>query len=240
MKNMLLVLMSFLSSTFCFAQQFEESVIRNNDLKNKLEEIGLNKFIDTDSAIQILSSWNKFPEIKKTNLDYLFVYQDPFYSDVPFRVFIPKNYRSDNATPLVLLLHGGVSGSDFQRAYESVHPTDNIFFDYLSKQGYIIVRPFADPSKKFDWAVNRFNMSAHYDQTNLTFNTISNVLIKLKEFLNIDDKKVFAFGHSDGSDGAFAFEIYRPSMFAGFVAYNSMLTNIFAYDIYLKNLLNRP
>src|SRR6185369_269214 len=77
-------------------------------------------------------------------------------------------------------------------------------------------------------------------QTNLTFNTISNVLIKLKEFLNIDDKKVFAFGHSDGSDGAFAFEIYRPSMFAGFVAYNSMLTNIFAYDIYLKNLLNRP
>jgi hypothetical protein len=59
-------------------------------------------------------------------------------------------------------------------------------------------------------------------------------------FLNVNDNKVFSFGHSDGSDGTFALDVYKPSSFAGFVCYNSMLSNIFANNIYLKNAINRP
>ncbi len=58
--------------------------------------------------------------------------------------------------------------------------------------------------------------------------------------MNIDDNKIFALGHSDGSDGAFALEVYKPSLFAGFIVYNSMLTTIFGHDTYLRNTLNRP
>jgi len=73
----------------------------------------------------------------------------------------------------------------------------------------------------------------------LTFVTLTNILIKLKEFLNIDDNRVYAYGHSDGSDGVFGFDVYRPSLFAGFVGYNSMLNQL-SGDVYLKNMINKP
>lgn len=235
-KNSFFILVFILFSLVSFAQAFDTNTLNNNLITKQVELINKDNSITADSTWNVLKSWNEYPEIQQTNKDYLFVYSDSFFGEVPFNIFIPKNYQNNVPATLVLMLHGAVGQSRFGNAYKKdTTKDDDIFFDYFSKQNIIIVRPFADVSKKFDWVVNRFK-----GNTNPTYNTLNNVVGRLKEFLNIDDNKVFAFGHSDGADGAFGLDVYKPSNFAGFVCYNSMLNNLFANDIYLQNSLNRP
>ncbi len=238
MKKLFLIQCLLLSFFSAFSQNFDSGVLNNSTLKDRILKISQDKAITADSAWTILTSFKTFPDIQKTKQDYLFIYKDSLYGDVPFKVYIPENYKSNVANPLVILLHGEVGRGRFADAYnKNDNPLgeNDIFFESLLKTGFIIVRPFGDPEKKFDWVVNRFKT-----KNNQTFNTLVNTLIQLKHFLNIDDNKIFAFGHSDGSDGAFALDVYKATSFAGFVSYNSMLTNIFAQDIYLNNTLNRP
>ena len=64
-----------------------------------------------------------------------------------------------------MLLHGAVQISSFARAAQTENNSadrnesdeDDLFFDYFKDQGYIILRPFADFQKKFNWAMNEFN-----------------------------------------------------------------------------------
>ncbi len=206
----------------------------NDDLRKMLKNIAENPLITGDSTYNILTTWNTYPPVQQTGKEYLYILKDSIFGEVPFKIFVPKAYKNTIPSPLVLLLHGAVGQSHFEHAYKATQKGDDIFFDYLSEKNIIIVRPFADPSKKFNWVVNKQRL-----ETNPTYTTLTNAISNLKEFLNIDDNKVFAYGHSDGADGAFALDVYKPSQFAGFVCYNSMFTNIFASDIYLENTKNR-
>lgn len=234
-NSFFILVFAFVYST-SFGQTFDTNTVNNSIIRKQIELISKNQNINADSTWNILKSWNNYPAIKLTGKDYLFVYVDSFYGEIPFKIFIPKNYQNNVHASLILMLHGAVGRSSFDKVYKKDSTEDeDIFFDYFSEQNTIIVRPFADPGKKFDWVVNRFK-----GKTNFTYNTLNGLIGRLKEFLNIDDNNVFALGHSDGADGAFALNVYKPSNFAGFVCYNSMLTNIFANDIYLKNSTNRP
>lgn len=240
-KHSFLVLVFIFFSSVPFAQTFDINKVENNSLKRQIDLISKDKFVTIDSAWRILTAWKQFPDIAKTNCNYLFIFKDSVFGDVPFNVFIPKDYKSSIASPLILLLHGATGQDNFENAYKKdTTRDDDIFFNYLSAKNFIIVRPFSDAAKKFDWVVNRFNTFNNSYNINSTYNTLTNALTRLKGLLNINDNKIFAYGHSDGSDGAFALEVYKPTQFAGFVGYNSMLTNLFAYDIYLRNTVNRP
>lgn len=201
----------------------------------KIEQIQNNPQITADAAFKLLSEWNSFPSLKITGKDFTWFYNDEVFGNVPIRVYIPGNYRSDKKSPCILMLHGAASRSRFADI-DSLNKGDDLYdvFKSLMNEGYIIVRPIADRSKKFDWVVNKSG-----DQPNLTFKTLNNALNALKRVLNIDDNKIFAFGHSDGADGATGLSVYDPRAFAGIIAYNSMLTNIFARDFYIRNTFNR-
>ena len=220
----------------------------NNALKKQIESLRNDPAIDAGSAWSILSNWNEYPSIIDTKKWYLFLYNDPFFGTVPLRIFIPENYKSNVQSPVVLILHGAVVLSSFKDAYKDTASDEGIFYDYFSRQNMIIIRPYADSDGPhaagnifFDWVVNMFNRKPRKrNKTNPTYQTLTNIISQLKQVLNIDDNRIFAFGHSDGSDGVFALEIRKPDIFAGFVVYNSMLTTLFDYDIYLRNTLNRP
>jgi predicted esterase len=221
--------------------------VQNNALTNELQTIKNDATISADSAWTILSSWNQYPLLEAVNRYYLFLYNDPVFGTVPLKIFIPENYKNNVSSPAVMLLHGAVVLSSFKDAYKDTTADEDIFFDYFAKHNFIIIRPFADSygpyadgTINFDWVVNHFNGNSFTNKTNPTFSTLTAILSELKKVLNIDDNKVFAFGHSDGSDGVFGLEVYNPSPFAGFIAYNSMLTNLRAYDIYIHNSINRP
>lgn len=231
-KYWLCLLFTFSLFTACFSQPNMINS-RNEALREMLEKVDENPLINGDSTFKILTAWNEYPSIE-TNKEYLYVYNDALFGSVPFKIFIPKEYKNAVPATLILLLHGAVGQSHFEDAYRESKKGEDIFFDYLSEKNCIILRPFADPSKKFNWVVNKYQ-----DKANPTFMTLTATINRLKEFLNIDDNKVFAYGHSDGADGAFALDVYSPSLFAGFVCYNSMFTNIFANDIYLHNAVNR-
>ena len=111
----------------------------------------------------------------------------------------PQFNKNTEKVKCVLLLHGAVGGSKFADIDTLKKFDDDIIFAMLKKQDYIIIRPVADPSKKFDWVVNRFRGTGNTQ--NLTYKALVDIMISLKRVLNIDDNKVFAFGHSDGSDG---------------------------------------
>jgi predicted esterase len=213
----------------------------NIALRNQLEHIARDQKINADSAYKILSNWNSYPEISKPDSWFLFLYKDPIFGTVPLKIYIPKNYQSIIASPAVLLLHGAAGMSSFKDAYVDTVSSEtdvSLFSDYFIMENLIIIKPFADGSFKFDWVINHFGSFSNV--TNQTFCTLVSIISQLKEVINIDDNKVFAFGHSDGADGAFALQVYEPSVFAGFVSYNSLLNQIISYDIYLRNTLNRP
>jgi predicted esterase len=229
-----------------FAQTTPILKVENEDLIKELEALRKNDKITADSAWKILSDWINFPEIKRTGCNYLFLYKDSFFGTIPIKVFIPKNYRSDVPSPAILILHGAVVLSSFKDAYRDTLSDDDLFYSYFEQKNFIVIRPFADTrgpnadgSKLFGWVVNHFNGRANSHNTNPTYSTLCSIITQLKKSLNINDNKIFAFGHSDGSDGVFALQLYKPSVFAGFIGYNSMLTNIFAYDMYLQNTTNR-
>ena len=230
-----------------FEQTSKSLPFANDALTNQIESISSDKKITADSAFNILSFWNAYPEIKKTKQYYLFLYKDSVFGTVPLKVYIPENYQNNVSSPAVMILHGAVVLSSFKDAYNDTVSDEDLFYIHFAKHNFIIIRPFADsygPNAdgkiNFDWVINRFNSKENRNKTNPTFKTLTGIISQLKQVLNIDDNKVFAFGHSDGADGVFALEVYKPSSFAGFVVYNSMLTNLGSYDIYLRNTLNRP
>jgi predicted esterase len=230
-----------------YAQKENVIKLENSYYDSFKEKTENDQKVSADSLIKILSAWNQYPSSYKSNQNYIFYYEDSFYGNVPMRLYVPRKYNPQKKSPLILLLHGAVGVSNFARANSTnkipnESDDDDIFFNYLNNQDYLILRPFADPSKKFDWVVNDFNEFSYTqsssNKVNLTFSCIIHAITKLKKTFNIDDNKIFAFGHSDGADGAFAMEIFQPTTFAGYVIYNSMLTNLKADNIYLGNITN--
>lgn len=237
------LLISFIS----FGQTPNSLSIANDALKKQVDNISNNDKISADSTWNILSNWNKYPEVNNTKRWFLFLYKDSIFGTVPVKVFIPKNYQSITPSSAVLILHGAVVLSSFKDAYKDTVSDEDLFYSYFAKQNFIVIRPFADsygPNTdgkiNFDWVANRFNGKENRNKTNPTYQTLIAIISQLKQVLNIDDNRLFAFGHSDGSDGVFSLELYKPSSFAGFIVYNSMLTNFRNYDIYLRNTANRP
>jgi predicted esterase len=205
-----------------------------NTVDKIISQIGDNKAINADSAFKLFSNWSQYPVIEKTGIDYMYYYTDSVYGKIPLRVFIPRNYKNDIPNSCILLLHGAVGGVTFNDI-DTVSKFDDLLFSLLKNRTSIIIRPVADPDKKFDWVVDR-----SHGNTNLTFKVLADIMVSIKKVLNINDNKIFAFGHSDGSDGAVAMGVYSPNQFAGIIAYNSMLTELFAKDYYIRNIINRP
>lgn len=245
-----LISLQFFSLSYfvTFGQSSDSLPGTNNFFKKRVESIRNDTKITADSAYDILSRWSQYPTIHNTKRWYIFLYKDSVFGTVPLKIYIPENYQSTNSSPAVLILHGAVSRSSFKDAYKDTTADEDIFYNYFSNHNFIVIRPFADSygpnadgTINFDWVVNRPNsINKSRTKTNSTFSTLTHIITQVKEVLNIDDNKIFAVGHSDGSDGAFALEVYKPALFAGFVIYNSMLTTIFGHDTYLRNTLNRP
>jgi len=228
-----LVLSLLLNLNSVFAQQ--NAVLSNQNISDKIiTQIENNNTINADSTFKLLSYWSDYPNIEKTGHDYLYYYTDPVYGKMTLRVFIPRSYQKEIPNSCILLLHGAV-GAVKPGDIDTASKFDDLLFSLLKHRTSIIIRPIAYPDKKFDWVVNSFN-----GNTNLTFKVLSDIIISLKRILNIDDNKVFAFGHSDGADGAISMGVYEPNQFAGVIAYNSMFNVIFAKDYYSRNISNRP
>lgn len=209
-----------------FAQNIASGLPSNPNLDAELLRLEKSE-TDVKKILNSLKHWQSYPTIVERGKEYIYSYSDSTYRALKVKVFIPKNYEANKPNKLVLLLHGAVGSDEAE--------SEDIFFDALSKKDYIIVRPLADDQKKFNWVVNRYN-----GQPNPTFSTLANLLRQLKFSFNIADNNIYAYGHSDGADGVFGLQILDPTLFGGFVVYNSMLSNLFDTNFFITNAVNRP
>ncbi|MFI5161768.1 MAG: alpha/beta hydrolase-fold protein [Sphingobacteriales bacterium] len=242
MKFNLVKLFLIACISFAFTSAFSQSkfplLSLPDNSQDAISRIAQNDAINADSTYKLLHNWSYYPAIEKIDREYLYYYTDSIFGKIPLRVYIPSNYKNTEKSPCVLMLHGATTLGTFT-GIDSLETFDPpVIFSTLKKQNYIIVRPISDNGKRFGWAVNKFSKTNN--APNPTYRVITQILVSLKRILNIDDNRVFALGHSDGSDGSISMGVYAPDQFAGFVAYNSMLNALFARDFYIRNIINRP
>lgn len=230
---LLYIVLLFFSYFNSEAQIVDISTIPTSSLDKDLKSAINSPLLKIQSVIGI----KNYPRLLEYRGEHIFSIADSIYGKIPFKMYIPENYQPSQPLPLILLLHGGIGQSKFSdalRADKSSEMESDPFYTLLCKQGFIVVMPYADPEKGFDWAANQLRTNR-----NFTFTSLTKLLSEIKRSVNVDDNKVFAFGHSDGSDGVFALDVYQPSLFAGFVGYNSMLKVLFTNNFYLRNTTNR-
>ncbi|MES2267586.1 MAG: hypothetical protein V4520_12550 [Bacteroidota bacterium] len=239
MCKFLLVICLFIINNSLIAQSKLPQLTVASNSAQIIARIQNNKGIDADSVYKLLNNFDSYPNVNKTGTNYSYFFDYAGFGKVPLQVYIPANYNNKYKSPCIVMLHGAVSQSKFSDIDSTAATDEDILFDILKKQDYIIIRPLGDGEKKFDWVVNRFS-SWQSQAPNLTYPALNRGLISLKKILNIDDNRVFALGHSDGADGALGLAVYTPDAFAGVVAYNAMMLNLSTKDFFIKNIVNRP
>jgi len=234
----LLYFVLFLQLSDCSAQVSDFMQLSNNNLEKLIISLKNDRQLPNDKLLSTLGRFSQYSSLTKIGKDSIYYINDPAYGKIPFKLFIPASYDPSKPNALIVLLHGAVTLGTFEDGFRRNNQSQvdgDPFINAFRSKGYIILMPYADPAKKFNWVSADFTSRA-----NATFNALINLIKQVKRVLNIDDDRVFSYGHSDGSDGTFALDIYKSFEFAGFVAYNSMLTNLFANNIYLRNAVNRP
>nr|WP_294950329.1 hypothetical protein [uncultured Mucilaginibacter sp.] len=235
-----LYLFLFLFISCCsWAQPKLPQLPASNELPVMVERLRLDAKVSADSAAKSLAGWHGYPEIKQKGINYLFYYNDERIGKIPLRVHIPSVYNDNKPNACVMVLHGAVSISHFTDIDTLGNTDEDILVYPLKTQGYIIIQPIGDKIKGFTWGGQIQHYGEPY-QWNRTYEVLTRIVIELKRVLNIDDNRVYSFGHSDGADGAIGLGVYKPDQFAGVVAYNTMFYNLFAHDYYIRNIQNLP
>jgi len=138
------------------------------------------------------------PELLKKHPDSLLFY------------VVPEGYRPNTPTALVVLMHGGGTGSPptAPRTYMRVHDkTGRAYGDVFSKSGMIAVGPSAPVSK----SSARWCLPESDDY-------IRDVVIESQARFNIDPDRVVLMGYSMGGFGAFHQAQRQPDRFAAVLA----------------------
>lgn len=126
---------------------------------------------------------------------------------------VPKDYRPDRSTGLIVFLHGGGSstGRKAPRAFMNFPDGDgytNEMGDVFSATGMIAVGPSApwNEDSSYRWCLRE---SDEY---------LADVILECKSRFNIDPDRVILVGHSMGGFGAYHHILREPDRFAAVIA----------------------
>jgi polyhydroxybutyrate depolymerase len=112
--------------------------------------------------------------------------------DRPVSVHVPPAYDPAKPAPLVLLLHGYGASGNIQELYFNLKAETD-------PRGYIFAAPdgLVDPDGKRYW--NATNACCDFVPTNVDDSTyLSTVIDQIKARYNVDPKRVYLVGHSNG------------------------------------------
>lgn len=174
---------------------------------------------------QRIKTFHEFPDPRQKGFWTLYKITVADSIEVPFLLYIPKNYRPHRKTALYTYLHGAVINKlQFPEAASVINGPEASFIRDELKENYFILYPLG--KRSFGWV---------YQQE--AFEAILKQISYVKSLYNIDDNKVFLGGHSNGGSGAFWFAMKKPSSFATFFAFNFLPTS-YSSNTTLRNLNN--
>lgn len=138
--------------------------------------------------------------------------QKTFGGDRPVTIDVPANYDKNTPTPLIVLLHGYSAGGFVQKAYFG--------FDLLVDEAGVIV---VAPDGTVDSGGNRFWNATDYC-CNFNGSTVDDVayiaklITDISAEWNIDPKRVYVTGHSNGGFMSYRMACEHPELIAGIMA----------------------
>lgn len=126
--------------------------------------------------------------------------------EVPYLVYVPKEYNPAKPTKAVIYLPGGVVDSF---AYKNPILQKEPIFSIGNMFNVIIIHPFS--KKNFGWV----NQEA-------AFQNIFTIIHKVETIYNINRNEIFLGGMSVGGGAAFWFASQKPNIFKGFYAFSAL------------------
>jgi polyhydroxybutyrate depolymerase len=132
-----------------------------------------------------------------------------------YRVHIPASYKADQPTPLVLAFHGGGGNMDIQ--------ANDAYYGQISKSeqaGYIVAFPngYSRFGGKFaTWNAGNCCAAAR-DNNSDDVGFVRDVIQRLSSTLNIDPKRIFATGMSNGAMMSYRLACEMPDTFRAIAA----------------------
>lgn len=133
----------------------------------------------------------------------------------PMWAYVPEKYDPAKSYPLIVQMHGGVSGTPLDGKdgapgeYEMGTWRDVLPDDW--KNEVILLGVSAGVPETNEEAIWWRNGGQR---------NVLHMIRETRKVLNIDDDRIFVAGHSDGGSGSFGFAYRRPDTFAGFFPMN--------------------
>ena len=128
----------------------------------------------------------------------------PTGETIPYALFIPSSYNEGNQAPLVISLHGLGRTYDWLMGYHG-------FLDQAEANGYIVATPLGYIRR--GWYGSR--ETEDQQDSKYSEQDVMEVLRLVRDEFNVDNNRIYLWGHSMGGAGTYHIAAKYPGLFAG-------------------------
>jgi predicted peptidase len=121
---------------------------------------------------------------------------------IPYALFVPSTYDASEPSRLMVTLHGAGRQYDWVMGYEG-------FLDRAERDGYIVVTPLGYTRN------GGYGARGDDPDDDLSEKDVMNVLAMVRDEFNIDDNRIYLWGHSMGGTGTYYIASQYPDIWAG-------------------------
>ena len=136
--------------------------------------------------------------------------------EVPYALFVPSNYDASRPFPLIVALHGLGRPYDWMMGYDR-------FIDFAERDGYVVVSPlgyhprawYGSRGYGIPGGAARGGADLPENLGELSEQDVMNVLEIARKSYNIDESRIYLWGHSMGGAGTYHLAARYPDIWAG-------------------------
>ena len=124
---------------------------------------------------------------------------------IPYALFVPSGYDDASPSPLLVSLHGAGRQYDWLMNYAGL-------LDLAERDGYVVVTPLGYTRR------GGYGYRGDSEQDRRAEQDVMNVFGLVKDELNIDENRIYLWGHSMGGAGTYYLASRYPDIRAGLAA----------------------
>jgi polyhydroxybutyrate depolymerase len=138
--------------------------------------------------------------------------QIKFGGDRPVNLHVPRSYKCGTKAPLVMMLHGYTASGFLEEAYLGITPVSE-------KRGFLYVAPdgTVDADKNGFW--NATDACCNFGNSTVDDSAyLSGLIAEIEKAYDVDEKRVYVVGHSNGGFMAYRMACEHGDQIAGIAA----------------------